>query len=93
MYVSGTVEIQNPNYGLAEISDIVDRVRACIAKESGKPLHMVEKADLQTTALVAWHATRGDSVEFIFHDRALKQCLQSVFAGRFHTFLWLIRQI
>lgn len=54
---------------------------------------MVEKADLQTTALVAWHATRGDSVEFIFHDRALKQCLQSVFAGRFHTFLWLIRQI
>jgi hypothetical protein len=41
-------------------------------------LHMVERGDLQIVALAAAHAKKGDGVELIFRDRALKDCLESV---------------
>jgi len=76
------VTIETPNYADSQVSDTVDRVRECIAKRAGKLVHMVERGDLQIVALAAAHAKKGDSVELIFRDKALKDCLESVLSGR-----------
>jgi len=76
------VSIENPDYTDSQVSDLVDRVRECIAKKAGKPAHLVERADLQIVALAASHAKNGDDVELIFRDKALKDCLEDVFSGQ-----------
>jgi hypothetical protein len=69
LYSNGAVKIERPDYADSRVSDIVDRVRECIAKKAGKPVHMVERGDLQIVALAAAHAKKGDGVELIFRDK------------------------
>jgi hypothetical protein len=78
LFSNGTVTREEPNYSDGQVSKIVDRVRGCIARKAGKPVHLVERADLQIVALAVSHAKNRDSVELIFRDRALKDCLESV---------------
>jgi hypothetical protein len=82
LYVNGTVKVEELDYTDPQVSEIADRVRECIAKKAKKPVHLVERADLQVVALAASHATKGDDVEIIFRDKALKDCLGSVLTGR-----------
>jgi hypothetical protein len=78
LYANGTVKIERPVYTDPQVSDIVDKVRECIARKAEKPVHMVERGDLQIVALASSHAKNGDDVELIFRDKALKDCLESV---------------
>jgi hypothetical protein len=78
LFANGTVEVEEAGYSDHQVSDIVDKVRACIAKKARKPVHMVERADLQIVAVVASHAKNGDEAEPLFRDNALKHCLESV---------------
>ncbi len=78
----GVLVIEQPDYTDSQVSSIVDRTRRCIAKKAGKPEHVVERADLQIVALAIAHAKKGDPVELIFRDRALKACLDSVLRGQ-----------
>ena len=73
---------EEPDYSDGQISKIVDRVRGCIAKKAGKPVHVVERADLQIVALAVFHAKKRDAVELVFRDKALKDCLESVLNAR-----------
>jgi len=82
LFSNGTIEIEKPDYTDPQVSEIVDRVRECIAKKANKPVHIVERADLQIVALAAAHAKRGEAVELIFRDKALKDCPQSVLRGQ-----------
>ncbi len=78
LFKSGVLRVEPPDYTDSEVSDIVDRIRVCIATRAGKPAHLVERADLQIVALAVSHAKRGDSVELIFRDNVLKTCLDAV---------------
>lgn len=78
LFSNGTVTREEPDYSDGQISKIVDRVRGCIAKKAGKPVHVVERADLQIVALAVFHAKKRDAVELVFRDKALKDCLESV---------------
>ena len=71
-YTNGTTAIEDPEYTEPQVSNMVDKVRKCIAKKAGKQVHLVERADLQLVALAASHAKKGDHVELIFRDGALK---------------------
>ncbi len=82
LYANRVVTIEHPDYTDAQVSDLVDKVRECIARKAGKPVHLVERADLQIVALAASHAKKGDDVELIFRDKALKDCIESVFTGQ-----------
>ena len=82
LFSNGTIEIEKPDYTDPQVSVIVDRVRECIAKKARKPVHVVERGDLQIVALAAAHAKRGEAVELIFRDKALKDCLLSVLRGQ-----------
>ena len=82
LYKNSTMTIENPDYSDRKISDVVDKVRECIAKKAKKPVHLVERADLQIVALAVSYANRGKAVELIFRDKALKDCLVSVLVGR-----------
>ena len=82
LFSNGTIEIEKPDYTDPQVSEIVDRVRECIAKKADKPVHIVERADLQIVALAAAHAKRRETVELIFRDKALKDCLRSVLRGQ-----------
>jgi hypothetical protein len=75
---TGTVTIEKPDYADRQVSDIVDKVRECIARKAGKPVHVVELADLQIVALAVSHAKKGDVVELVFRDNVLKHCLELV---------------
>jgi hypothetical protein len=78
LYSDGAIAIEKPDYSDPQVSNVVDRVRECIAKKAGKPVHMVERGDLQIVALAAAHAKKGDAVELVFRDKALKDCLELV---------------
>jgi hypothetical protein len=82
LFSNGTVRVEEPDYSDRQVSKIVDRVRGCIAKKARKPMHVVERADLQIVALAASHAKKLDRVELIFRDKALKDCLESVLNAR-----------
>jgi hypothetical protein len=81
LFINSTVRIEEPDFTDHQVSDIVDRVRECIAKKSGKATHLVERGDLQMVALVVAHCKRSDSVELIFRDKILKNCLESVLSA------------
>jgi len=78
LFSNGTLTREEPDYSDSQVSKTVDRVRDCIARKAGKPVHMVERADLQIVALAVSHVKSRDSVELVFRDKALKDCLESV---------------
>ncbi|MBI4258511.1 MAG: hypothetical protein HY619_06115 [Thaumarchaeota archaeon] len=82
LFSSQTIVIENPSYLVSKVSKTVDAVRNCIAKKAGKPVHKVERADLQIVALAVMHSRGGDEVELIFRDAALKDCLKAVLKGK-----------
>ena len=75
---TNTVVIEEPDYSSNPVSDVVDKVRKCIAKKAKKDEHLIELADLQIVALAVSYAIKGRTVELIFRDKALKDCLKSV---------------
>jgi len=77
LYSRGVITTQTPDYTNRRVSKIVDRVRGCIANKANKPVHEVEIADLQIVALAVTAAFKGEAVELIFRDRALRDCLES----------------
>ena len=77
LYRRGVITTKSPDYSNSRVSQIVDRVRGCIANKANKPVHLVEKADLQIAALAVTDAFKGEQVELIFRDKALRNCLES----------------
>ena len=57
-------------------------MRKCIARKGDKDDHLVELADLQIVALGISYALNGWTVQLIFKDKALKDCLLSVIGGQ-----------
>ncbi len=66
LFTNGTITVEKPDFTDSQVSDIVDKIRECIAKKSGKPVHMVERGDLQILALAVSHSKRGDNFELYF---------------------------
>jgi len=69
--------LEQPDYSDRQITRVVDNIRKCIARKSGKQVHLIERADLQIVAPAVAHAKGGGQVELIFRDKALKVCLEA----------------
>ncbi|MEM0321827.1 MAG: hypothetical protein QW613_05445 [Thermoprotei archaeon] len=76
LFNTGALRVVEPDYSDHKISRIVDGVRECIARKSCKPIHMVERTDLDIVVLAAGYAKAGAKVILIFRDKALRECLE-----------------
>jgi hypothetical protein len=54
------------------------RLGSVLQGRQGKPVHVVELADLQIVALAVSHAKKDDVVKLVFRDNVLKYCLELV---------------
>ena len=82
LYTNGAITIEVPDYTDPKVSDVVDKVKSCVARKSGKPAHMVELADLQIVALAVSHVKKDGRVEVVFRDKALRDCLARTLHGQ-----------
>lgn len=78
IFRTNVVLVEAPDYRAGSTCRLTDRVRVCIANKSGKPVHLVERADLEFVTLALNHMDRNEKVELVFRDNALDTCIKTV---------------
>jgi hypothetical protein len=85
IFRTNAVSVEAPDYSEGHTCRLTDRIRQCIAKKSGKQIHLIERADLEFVTLALNHMNQKEKVELVFRDNALETCIKSVLTSYHFT--------
>ncbi len=78
IFKTNAASVEAPNYSSGQTCTLTDKIRQCIARKSGKQIHLVDRADSQFVTLALNHMDQNEKVELVFRDNALESCIKSI---------------